>query len=118
MPTIARFMGVKMPPEVAREVDGVSLVGKLGATNLKAVYENGLLKINWQKKTNTGNAKVWLATTNNFETGEPDEYKLLGEVPLTAEKAEFKVKESPDGFYKVVLESPYNTINRWIVSGR
>jgi hypothetical protein len=118
MPTIARFMGVKMPPEVAREVDGVSLVGKLGATNLKAVYENGMLKINWQKKTNTGNAKVWLATTNNFETGEPDEYKLLGEVPLTAEKAEFKVKESPDGFYKVVLESPYNTINRWIVSGR
>jgi hypothetical protein len=118
MPTITRFMGVKMPPEVAREVDGVSLVGKLGATNLKAVYENGMLKINWQKKTNTGNAKVWLATTNNFETGEPDEYKLLGEVPLTAEKAEFKVKESPDGFYKVVLESPYNTINRWIVSGR
>jgi hypothetical protein len=118
MPTIARFMELKMKPEVAREVDGVSLVGKLGATNLKAVYENGMLKINWDKKSNSGNAKVWLATTNNFETGEPDEYKLLGEVPLTAEKAEFKVKESPDGFYKVVLESPYNTINRWIVSGR
>src|SRR5205085_934979 len=41
MPTIAKFMGLKMTPEYAREVDGVSLVGKLGATNLKAMYENG-----------------------------------------------------------------------------
>ena len=116
MPTIANFMGLKMTPDLAREVDGVSLIGKLGASNLKAVYEDGSLKLNWKKKTNTGNAKVWLARTNNFETGEPDEYKLLGEVPLAAEKAEFKVKESPDGFYKVVLENPYNTLNRWIVA--
>jgi len=116
MPTIAKFLGLKMSPDVAREVDGISLIGNLSATGLKAVYENGFLKVIWKKKTNAGNAKVWLATTNNFETGEPDEYKLLGEVPLAAGKAEFKVKESPDGFYKVVLESPYNTLNRWIVS--
>ena len=58
---------------------------------------------------------MWLATTNNFESGEPDEYTLLGEVPLAAEKAAFKTKVSPDGFYKVVFETPYNTLNRWIV---
>jgi hypothetical protein len=115
MPTIAKFLGLKISTEVTREIDGVSLVGKLGATNLKAKYEDGFLKINWKKKTNTGSAKVWLATTNNFETGETDEYKLLGEVPLAAERAGFKVKESADGFYKVVLENPYNTLNRWIV---
>jgi arylsulfatase A-like enzyme len=116
MPTIAKFLGLKMPPEVAREVDGVSLVGKLGATSLKAAYEGGMLNVSWQKKSATGNAKIWLARTNNFETGEADEYKLLGEVPLAAEKAAFKVKESPDGYYKVVLENPFNTLNRWIVA--
>jgi hypothetical protein len=116
MPTIAKFLGIKMSVDAAREVDGTSLIGKLGATNLKAAYEEGTLSVNWKKQAATGNARVWLATTNNFETGEADEYKLLGEVPLAAEKAAFKVKESPDGFYKVVLETPFNTLNRWIVA--
>ena len=116
MPTIAKFLGIKMSVDAAREVDGTSLIGKLGATNLKAAYEEGTLSVNWKKQAATGNARVWLATTNNFETGEADEYKLLGEVPLAAGKAAFKVKESPDGFYKVVLETPFNTLNRWIVA--
>jgi hypothetical protein len=115
MPTIAKFLGLKIPADVLREIDGVSLIGRVGATNLKAAYQDGMLKVGWKKKINSGNAKIWLATTNNFETGEPDEYKFLGEVPLAAEKAEFKLKESPDGYYKVVLENPYNTLNRWIV---
>jgi hypothetical protein len=115
MPTIAKFLGLKIPAETLREIDGVSLVGRVGATNLTAAYQDRMLKVGWKKKTNTGNAKIWLATTNNFETGEPDEYKLLGEVPLAAEKAAFKVKESPDGFYKIVLENSYNTLNSWIV---
>lgn len=115
MPTIAKFLGLKMNADVAREVDGVSLIGTLGATDLKAAYEDGTLTVNWKKKSSAGKGKVWLATTNNFESGEPDEYKLLGEVPLAAEKAAFKTKVSPDGFYKVVFETPYNTLNRWIV---
>lgn len=116
MPTIARFLGLKIPTDAAREIDGSSLIGPLGATNLNAVYDDGMLKVRWEKKASSGNAKIWLAKTNNFETGEPDEYKLLGEVPLATEKAEFKMKESPDGFYKVVLETPSNTLNRWIVA--
>jgi hypothetical protein len=115
MPTIAKFLGLKIPVDALREIDGVSLIGRVGATNLTAAYKDGMLKVGWKKKISSGNAKIWLATTNNFETGEPDVYKLLGEVPLAAEKAEFKLKESPDGYYKVILENPYNTLNRWIV---
>jgi hypothetical protein len=115
MPTVAKFLGLKIPADVLREIDGVSLIGRVGATNLTAAYQDGTLKVGWKKKISSGSAKIWVATTNNFETGEPDEYKLLGEVPLSAEKAEFKLKESPDGYYKVVLENPYNTLNRWIV---
>lgn len=115
MPTIAKFLGLKIPVDALREIDGVSLIGRVGATNLTAAYKDGMLKVGWKKKISSGNAKIWLATTNNFETGEPDVYKLLGEVPLAAEKAEFRLKESPDGYYKVILENPYNTLNRWIV---
>lgn len=115
MPTIAKFLGLKIPVDALREIDGVSLIGRVGATNLTAAYKDGMLKVGWKKKISSGNAKIWLATTNNFETGEPDVYKLLGEVPVAAEKAEFRLKESPDGYYKVILENPYNTLNRWIV---
>jgi hypothetical protein len=115
MPTIAMFLGFKLSQDHKREIDGVSLIGNIGATDLKAVKENGKIKITWKKKVSNGRAKVWVATTNNFGKGGDDKYKLLGEVNLDNEKAEFKAPESLDGFYKVVLETPYNTLNRWIV---
>lgn len=118
MPTIARFLGLKLNKDHEREVDGVSLIGKIGATDLKAAKENGKIKISWKKKVASGKAKVWVATTNNFRNGSSDGYKLLGEVDLSKEQAAFKVQDSADGFYKVVLETPYNTLNRWIVTDK
>jgi predicted AlkP superfamily pyrophosphatase or phosphodiesterase len=118
MPTIARFLGFKLSQDHKRETDGVSLIGKIAATDLKAVKENGKIKITWKKKVSSDRAKVWIATTNNFEKGGNDKYKLLGEVSLDHEKAEFKAPDSVEGFYKVVLETPYNTLNRWIVADK
>ena len=115
MPTIAKFMGLKMSQEHIREVDGVPLIGKVGATGLNASKTNGKIKISWKKKVNNGTAKVWFATTNNFKKGEKDNYRLLGEVPITKEQAVFNAPESSSGFYKIVLETPYNTLNRWII---
>jgi hypothetical protein len=114
MPTIARFMNFQMSPAHAKEVDGTPLIGKTGATNLRAINENGKIRISWSKKSD-GKGKIWIATTNNFKTGSEDEYKLLGEVLLSKEGAEFDAPASEDGFYKIVLETPYNVLNRWIV---
>lgn len=118
MPTISRFLGLKLSKDHEREVDGVSLIGKIGATDLKAAKEKGKIKISWKTKVASGKAKVWVATTNNFRNGSSDRYKLLGEVDLSKEQAAFKVQDSADGFYKVVLETPYNTLNRWIVTDK
>ena len=118
MPTVAKFLDLKMPKDNAIEVDGTSLIGKVGATNLRAQQQNGKVLLTWKNKMKNGNAKVWLATTNNFKSGKRDEYKLLGEVQLQKEKAEFKLPESADGFYKLVLETPHNTLNRWIVADK
>jgi hypothetical protein len=62
-----------------------------------------------------GKAKIWLATTNNFKTGGKDNYKLMGEVPVANGKAAISVKDMPSDFYKIVIEAPYNFLNRWIV---
>ena len=60
-------------------------------------------------------AKIWLATTNNFKTGGKDDYKLVAEVPVANGKARVDVKQLPSDFYKIVIEAPYNFLNRWIV---
>ena len=118
MPTIAKFMGLKITPDHLREIDGITLIGKVGATGLKASNENGKIKVTWTKKVNNGMAKVWLATSNNFKKGEKDKYRLLGEVPIAKGQAVFNAPESNNGFYKIVLETPYNTLNRWIVADK
>jgi hypothetical protein len=113
MPTIANHLHLKMSKDHAREVDGTSLTGKIGATVLKADMHNSKIGLTWKSKMK-GKARVWLTTTNNFKSGTKDTYTLLGNVNIEKEHAEFNIKEKPDTFYKVILETPYNTLNRWI----
>ncbi len=51
-----------------------------------------------------GTVKIWVTTTNHYKTGGHDEYKLLGEVPVSKEGVSISVKSLPSSFYKIVLE--------------
>ena len=113
-PTIARFMGLTIPREQAMELDGVSMTGKISVANPVVQSDNGKLNIRWKAFEKDGNLKIWLTTTDNFKTGGKDDYKLLAEVPVSQQSATFGVGSTPSSFYKVVLEAPYNTVNRWI----
>lgn len=115
MPTIATFLEIPINADLKKEVDGTSIVGKIDATELRATLSNGNLKLTWKcKEKSKAKGKVWLAVSNNFKTGGKDEYRLLGEVDLQKENAEFRIDNNDSGFYKVVLESPANTLNRWV----
>ncbi|MNL80804.1 hypothetical protein D3C87_2077400 [compost metagenome] len=59
--------------------------------------------------------KIWLTTTNQFEKGGRDLYYLMNEVDIANEKAEIDISKYPSGFFKIVLEGEYNSVNRWIV---
>lgn len=113
MPSIASFLNIPFDADLKKEVDGTSLIGKVSATELRAVVKDGTIRLTWKCKEKQ-KGKVWIATTNNFKAGSKDEYKLLGEVDLKKEVAEFKVDKDAK-LYKVVLETPVNTLNRWIV---
>jgi hypothetical protein len=39
----------------------------------------------------------------------------MGEVPVSKEHAFVKLGDAVTAFYKVVLEAPNNTLNKWIV---
>jgi len=115
MPTIARHFGLAIPRDNLMEIDGVPLTGKLSVAAPSIQYESGKLNIRWKSFDKDGTVKIWLTTTNNFKTGGKDEYKLLAEVPAGQQSAILGISSYPSPFYKVVLEGPYNTVNRWIV---
>lgn len=114
MPTIASFMNIPIPRERMMEVDGTSLIGNISAVDAKATRNNNKILVSWTPLTQKGKAKIWLASTNNFKTGGKDEYKMAGEFPLKNGKAEIDIGNLPSEFYKIVIETPTNMLNRWI----
>jgi len=115
MPSIASFLNIEIPKDKLMEIDGVSLTGKLSATNAKADLKNGVIEIKWDVLNKEGKAKIWLATTNNFKTGSKDEYKLMTGAPVANGSVKLDVKNIPSDFYKIAIEMPYNFLNRWII---
>ena len=117
MPTIASFLNISIPREQLMEVDGISLTGEISAIEPRANYEKGKIHLRWKAIKKDGKAKIWLATTNNFRTGGKDKYKLVAEAPLKKEEADIDVSNAPSGFYKIVIETPGNLMNRWVIPG-
>jgi hypothetical protein len=115
MPTIASYMNITVPREQMMEVDGISLIGEISAIDPRVKYEKAKIHLRWKAIKKEGNAKIWIATTNNFKSGGKDEYKLVAEVPVKNGKADIDVRKTPSSFYKIVIETPWNFMNRWVI---
>lgn len=115
MPTIARFMDVRMPLHVRREQDGIALTGKVSVAQPTLIKANTQLDISWKAMDKEGTVKIWLATTNNYKEGGEDAYKMVAEVPVTREHYQVDISGTPSEFYKVVLEGKENMVNRWSI---
>ncbi len=115
MPAIARHLKIKLPREKAFEVDGISITGPLAASNLKAAWTDGQLKLDWKTYGNAGVATIWVTETNTFGKGGTDEYTRLGKVPVSAGKAVFPLAKPSSGFLKVALEVNDQILNYWVL---
>lgn len=117
LPTMTGFLDIKLPEAQAYELDGVSLIGKVDAIGLQAKIRNNQLSVTWKStgKDSNKTAKIWVADTNNYKTGGQDQYRMLGKVPVKAETFTHKL-DNPGHFYKIVLETPGNTLNTWITT--
>ncbi|WP_018613476.1 alkaline phosphatase family protein [Segetibacter koreensis] len=116
MPSIARFMNLNIPLERAREIDGISLIGKVSVADVRVNYFQNNLDITWKALEKEGKAKIWVAITNHFREGKPDKYLLVGEVPVSNEQITIDASKLKSSFYKVVVEGPFNTANKWFVT--
>ncbi|WP_447639998.1 MULTISPECIES: alkaline phosphatase family protein [Chitinophagaceae] len=113
-PTIARFMDIKIPRENAFEIDGTPFIGSLSFNRFSIKENADTLDLYWNAIQKKGKLKLYLSTTNLVKTGEKDDYKLVGEVPVG--QAYFKIskdKYPSTGIYKIVAEGKDNTINKW-----
>jgi hypothetical protein len=117
MPTIARFMQISIPLDAQREVDGVPLTGKISLTSPSIAYKDDRAIIRWNAVEKMGTVKIWAVTTNYYKTGGRDEYHLLTEVPLSSQEAVLDLEKPSSSFYKIVLQGPHNTVNRWLITG-
>lgn len=115
MPSIANHLGVTIPREQLMEVDGVALTGNVSATHPEAKLADGKIRVTWKATGRKGNAKIWLTTTNEFKQGGRDTYVLKATVPVGQQEAIIDVADNASKFYKIVIETPDNFLNRWIV---
>jgi arylsulfatase A-like enzyme len=118
MPTLANFLKVKIPDGIQREIDGISLMGKVSVAQPQLNYFQNKMDISWQAFDTAGTARIWISTTNHFKTGGQDAYQLIGEVPVTQKHATFNISYIPADFYKIIIEGKYNTTNRWYIKAK
>lgn len=115
MPSIARHLDVTFPRLQGYEVDGIPLFGELSFTNFSLAYQDKKIRLHWKSVAKDDQLKVWITTTNNFETGGQDLYHLVQYVNCADETAVIDVSQMPSGFFKVVLEGKHNMANKWLV---
>jgi hypothetical protein len=118
LPTIARFMGLTIPLESERELDGVPLTGKVSLVKPNACLNGNRLTIRWQVVDHEGNVTIWLSTTNLFKDGMSDMYNLVETVPIDKKMATIDIIEYQSEFYKIVLEGQHNMVNTWVFRSR
>lgn len=114
MPSLANVLNIKIPEEQLREIDGVPLNQPLSATDLTVSAGDGTLAVTWKPLQKKGKAKVWVSSTNDFKAGGKDNWVLKATVALKNGHAKVDVSDMPSQFYKVVLETPANLLNRQV----
>ncbi len=113
-PSLLQHLGVALPPSQKAEMDGVSFIGKISISNLKAVKTKDQIQLTWNSFDDTGEAEVFLATTNHFKEGKEDNYVSVGKAKLSKKGYSFSIAKTPSAFYKVLVKTKTNWVNVWI----
>jgi len=111
--TICYHLGLQIPEEVHREVDGIPFVGPIDVSDLKVQKDDGKVVLTWKNMSETsGIAEIYVTDTNNFKNGGKDEYKKVGEVPLTQQSYDLDLEKGT--FHKVLIKTPRQFANVWV----
>lgn len=114
LPTIARFMGLKIPQEQEMELDGVPLIGPISITQAELSETETEIILTWKPMEAQGKVEIWMSRDNKFKTtGQPDSYSLLGEVEISSGEFRIQKNQLTDDWAKFLLKGRMNTLNLW-----
>ena len=114
-PSICRFMGFDVPRDVLWEQDGMPFIGQVDIAGMGTMPYDDDIVLTWECLNPEAEVTVWGAADNLFRTGGKDRWIELGRVPASDESFRVEGARMPDtGFFKFVLSTPSNHLNRWV----
>jgi len=115
LPSISNYMHIDLKKNIARELDGVSLIGDVSVYHPTINIFQNKLDIQWKVGDPRGDLNIYLTTTNNYQNGGNDEYVLLESCKVAQRKITIDISKYPSEKYKILLEAPLNITNRWFI---
>lgn len=115
-PTICHFMGFKLPQEVMFEQDGISFIGKADIVNLRTAYYDNQIILSWNnyQQNISETLDIYVSFSNNYLSGGKDNWVKVATIPASENCYVFDRSKYPDSnFYKFVVVSLNNHLNRW-----
>lgn len=115
-PSICRFMGFEVPQAVRWEQDGIPFIGPVDIAGLQTLPYDDSVQLSWKAYAPEETVTVYAAPTNHFKEGGDDQWIKLATVPAGAQTCRVDLSSLPSSsFYKFVLETPHNHLNRWLL---
>jgi hypothetical protein len=116
MPSICNHLGIPIPDEVEKEIDGVPFIGEADLADLRAETRGSEILLRWKNLNDSSGSRagVFVSETNRFKEGGKDEYVKVGEVELSAEAFSFPV-QGVGAFHKILLKAPHHYANVWVM---
>lgn len=112
-PSISRYLGFEVPRDVLWEQDGIPFIGKTDICDLKARRYDNTIALSW-RAYKPSQADIYVAVTNEFNKGGKDDYIKIATVPAGTTDYIIDPSALPESdFYKFVVVTPNNHINRW-----
>lgn len=114
-PSICRFMGFEVPRDVLWEQDGILFIGSIDISQMKTLpYDNNIILF-WKCLNAKAQVNIYIAIDNQYKNGEKDNWIKIATVPAKQEQYNIKSEQIPASkFYKIVLQTENNHLNRWI----
>ena len=116
-PSICRYLGLVTPQDVLWEQDGMPFVGKVDIYDLQVMPYDQSVRLSWKSyyPSVPVPVTVYVATDNKFKEGGKDTYIKVLTTTSTAQKCEVDLSKLPESkFYKFVVVTPNNHLNRWL----
>jgi len=114
-PSICRFMGFEIPRNIRWEQDGIPFIGEVDIAHMKTMPYDNTVCLSWESFSDKQPVTVYAATTNKASEGGKDQWIKIATVNAGQKKYVVDLSGLPNSkFYKFVLETPHNHLNRWL----